>query len=66
MKLSPADIQGYCEKLGVEAVPIDESRGGFNYTLPEILEKVRGKNTGGSHTDGVVVRTQDFEHNHDL
>ena len=65
-KLGLADIQSYCKRLGVETVPIEESGGSFNYTLPELLEKARGKYAGGRHKEGIVVRTQDFEHNHDL
>ena len=65
-KCGLADIQSYCEKLGIETVPIEEVGDSFNYTLPQLLEKARGKYPSGSDKEGIVVRTQDFGHNNDL
>lgn len=54
------EILSYCEKLGVENVPIEETGDGFNYTLPELLEKAKGKYASGLDKEGIVVRTREY------
>jgi RNA ligase. len=66
IKCGLSDILSYCEKLGVEAVPIEEVGDSFNYTLPELIEKARGKYASGMDKEGIVVRTQEFGHSNDL
>ena len=59
-KCGLADIQSYCERLGIDSVPIEEIGDSFSYTLPELLEKARGKYPSGRDKEGIVIRTQEF------
>jgi RNA ligase (TIGR02306 family) len=54
------EILSYCEKLGVESVPIEEAGDSFSYTLPELLEKAKGKYASGLDKEGIVVRTREY------
>jgi len=65
-KMGLADLQNYCEKLELETVPIEEVGESFAYTLDELLEKARGKYSSGMDKEGIVVRTQEFQHNAEL
>ena len=65
-KCGLTQIQSYCKHLGLDMVPIEEIGESFNYTLPELLEKARGKYPSGKDKEGIVVRTQDFQHNNEL
>ena len=65
-KMGLSDLRGYCERLGLEMVPVEEIGDSFAYTLDELLEKARGKYPSGVVKEGIVVRTQDFSHNDDL
>jgi len=55
-------LQSYCEKLGLDMVPVEETGGSFDYTLAELLEKARGKYPSGLDKEGIVVRTQEYGH----
>ena len=59
-KCGMREIQSYCEKLGLNMVPIEETGGCFNYTLDELIEKARGKYLSGLDKEGIVVRTQEY------
>ncbi|MCL1835296.1 MAG: 2'-5' RNA ligase [Oscillospiraceae bacterium] len=65
-KLGLKEAQGYCERLGLDMVPIEETGESFSYTLEELLEKARGKYQSGMDKEGIVVRTQEFAHNSEL
>jgi len=65
-KMGLADLQTYCERLGLDMVPVEEIGDSFDYTLDELLEKARGKYASGMDKEGIVVRTQDFQHNTEL
>ena len=54
------EILSYCGKLGVESVPIEETGDSFDYTLPELIEKAKGKYSSGLDKEGIVVRTRDY------
>lgn len=56
-KLLPLDeMISICEKIGVKTVPIEERGESFNYTLPELLERARGKYPSGRDKEGIVIR----------
>jgi hypothetical protein len=65
-KMGFGDLQNYCEKLGLDTAPIEEIGDSFSYTLDELLEKARGKYSSGMDKEGIVVRTQEFQHNDEL
>ena len=54
------EILAYCGKLGVESVPIEEVGDDFRFTLPELIEKARGKYASGLDKEGIVVRTREY------
>jgi RNA ligase (TIGR02306 family) len=54
------EILSYCDKLGLQSVPIEETGDSFNYTLPELIERAKGKYTSGLDKEGIVVRTQEY------
>jgi len=54
------DILSYCGRLGVENVPIEETGDSFNYTLPELIERAKGKYASGLDKEGIVVRTRAY------
>jgi RNA ligase (TIGR02306 family) len=62
-KAGLAELQYYCERLGLDMVPVEEVGDYFNYTLEELLEKARGKYPSGLDKEGIVVRTQEAGHN---
>ena len=62
-KAGLADLRDYCERLGLDIVPVEESGDCFTYTLEELLEKARGKYPSGLDKEGIVVRTQQSGHN---
>ena len=59
-------MRDYCARLGLDMVPVEETGDNFNYTLPELLEKARGKYASGMDKEGIVVRTQEPEFNYDI
>jgi len=65
-KLGLSDLQNYCERLGLDMVPCEEVGDSFEYTRDGLLERARGQYPSGMEKEGVVVRTQDFQHNDDL
>jgi RNA ligase (TIGR02306 family) len=65
-KLGLAGLERYCKVLGLTMVPIEEIGNNFEYEMDGLLEKARGRYPGGAHKEGIVVRTQDFQHNHGL
>jgi RNA ligase (TIGR02306 family) len=65
-KMGLADLQIYCERLGLDMVPVEEIGDSFDYTLDELLEKARGKYSSGMDKEGIVIRTQEFQHNAEL
>jgi RNA ligase (TIGR02306 family) len=54
------EILSYCGKLGIKSVPIEETGDSFHYTLPELLEKAKGKYASGLDKEGIVVRTREY------
>ena len=56
-------MRDYCERLGLDMVPVEESGDCFSYNLEELLEKARGKYPSGLDKEGIVVRTQQAGHN---
>ena len=54
------EILSYCGKLGIQSVPIEETGDSFGYTLPELLERAKGKYESGLDKEGIVVRTRDY------
>ncbi|MDR0490403.1 MAG: 2'-5' RNA ligase [Oscillospiraceae bacterium] len=65
-KVGLSGLRRYCEDLGLEMVPLEETGDCFNYTLAELLEKARGKYSSGLDKEGIVVRTQEAGHNHNI
>jgi ATP-dependent RNA circularization protein (DNA/RNA ligase family) len=55
-----------CEKLGMETVPIEECGECFSYTLPELLERAKGKYPSGQNKEGIVIRLLHHEWNYEL
>ena len=43
-------------ELGLETVPIEEVGDNFNYSLPELLERAKGKYPSGLDKEGIVIR----------
>ena len=62
-KAGLAELLRYCQLLGMEMVPIEETGDHFEYTLEELLEKARGKYASGLDKEGIVVRAQEAGHN---
>jgi RNA ligase (TIGR02306 family) len=56
-KCGLGEIQRYCVKLGIESVPIEEIGDCFDYSLPQLLERAKGKYPSGTEKEGIVVRT---------
>ena len=54
------EILSYCDKLGIESVPIEETGDSFHYTLPELIERAKGKYVSGLDKEGIVVRTREY------
>ena len=65
-KAGLAELQDYCDRLGLDMVPVEEIGEFSNYSLDELLEKARGKYPSGLDKEGIVVRTQQAERNHAL
>ncbi|MCL2058371.1 MAG: 2'-5' RNA ligase [Oscillospiraceae bacterium] len=53
-------ILDYCGKLGINSVPIEETGDSFNYSLPELIERAKGKYASGLDKEGIVVRTHEY------
>ncbi len=52
-----AETREFCEKLGLEMVPVEEEGEAFSYkSVDELLERARGKYACGSTKEGIVVR----------
>ena len=51
------EMREFCNKLGLTTVPIEEEGESFGYTLPELLERARGKYASGMDKEGIVIRT---------
>jgi len=54
------EILDYCGKLGIESVPIEETGESFSYSLPELIERAKGKYASGLDKEGIVVRTREY------
>ena len=54
------EILAYCEKLNLNSVPIEETGEKFSYTLPELLERAKGKYESGLDKEGIVIRTKEY------
>jgi RNA ligase (TIGR02306 family) len=65
-KAGLSELQRYCERLGLDMVPLEETGDSFNYTLAELLEKARGKYSSGLDKEGIVVRSQETGHNYTI
>ena len=62
-KMGLMGLRDYCERLGLDMVPVEEVGDSFAYTLDELIEKARGKYPGGMDKEGIVVRALEFRHN---
>jgi len=62
-KMGLADLQRYCDQLGLDMVPVEEVGDYFNYTLEELLEKAKGQYSSGLDKEGIVIRAQEPGHN---
>ncbi len=52
-----AETREFCEKLGLEMVPVEEEGEAFSYkSVDELLERACGKYACGSAKEGIVVR----------
>jgi RNA ligase (TIGR02306 family) len=65
-KVGLKELQEYCRKLEIDLVPIVEVGEEFNYSLEELLERAKGNYPSGIVKEGIVVRTQSFNHNPQL
>ncbi|MCL1816149.1 MAG: RNA ligase (ATP) [Clostridiales bacterium] len=65
-KMGLHDLQSYCGRLGLDMVPVEEVGDSFDYALDTLIEKARGKYSSGADKEGIVVRTQKFQHNPEL
>jgi len=65
-KVGLSELERYCKLLDLDMVPIEEVGNSFNYTLPELIDKARGKYHSGLDKEGIVVRTQETGHNHTI
>ena len=65
-KAGLAELRAYCERLGMDMAPVEETGDCFNYTLEDLLEKARGKYQSGLDKEGIVVRTQQAGHNNTI
>lgn len=55
-----AETREFCEKLGLQMVPVEEEGEAFSYgSVDELLERARGKYACGSTKEGIVVRPVD-------
>jgi len=54
------EILSYCVRLGIKSVPIEETGDNFRYTLPELIERAKGKYASGLDKEGIVVRTREY------
>ena len=57
--ISLEEIIEVTDALELNRVPLEENSDSFKYTLPELLEKARGKYTSGSNKEGIVVRSKE-------
>ena len=60
------DMLEVCDKIGIAHVPIEEVEDNFNYTLPELLERARGKYPSGLDKEGIVIRPTTPEYCYDI
>ena len=51
------EMRNICGRLDLTTVPIEEEGESFGYTLPELLERAKGKYTSGMDKEGIVIRT---------
>ena len=51
------EMRDICSRLGLTTVPIEEEKDSFSYTLPELLERAKGKYVSGMDKEGIVIRT---------
>lgn len=57
MKLLPLkEMLKIADELELKTVPIEEVKDNFSYTLPELLEKAKGKYPSGLDKEGIVIR----------
>ena len=54
--VSLEEMLSIASQLGLKTVPIEEVEDNFNYTLPELLERAKGKYPSGLDKEGIVVR----------
>lgn len=62
-----ADMVEWCDKLGIDHVPLEETGDSFNYTTEELIERAKGKYPSGLDKEGIVIRplhhTEDESYN---
>ena len=51
------EMRDICKQLGLTTVPIEEEGDSFGYSLPELLERAKGKYASGMDKEGIVIRT---------
>jgi len=51
-----------CAMLGVPTVPVEETGERFDYDLPGLLERARGKYPSGLDKEGIVIRHREKPH----
>lgn len=54
--VSLEEMLSIASQLGLKTVPIEEVKDNFNYTLPELLERAKGKYPSGLDKEGIVIR----------
>jgi len=57
--LSIDEIKNISETLGLDIAPVEEEGEAFNYTLPALLERAKGKYPSGLSKEGIVVRSKE-------
>lgn len=59
-RLGLAEMRGFCERLGLSMVPVEEEGEAFSYdSVDELLERARGTYASGVLKEGIVVRPQE-------
>ena len=59
-RYSLEEMRAFCERVGLEMVPVEEEGNAFAYAdVDELLERARGKYACGSTKEGIVVRPRE-------
>ena len=60
------EFLGFCQKHGLQTVPIDTPYVEFQFDLPELLKLAEGKYESGRHREGIVIRPIEEQHSNVL